>query len=53
MSLEVVVDRGIVFAEKDGFRFLELDIHRPAVSTGPLPVLHQIRITAVREGGQP
>lgn len=42
MSLDVVVDRGIVFAEKDGFRFLELDIHRPAVPTGPLPVLHQI-----------
>jgi acetyl esterase/lipase len=38
----VVVERGIVFAEKDGYRFLELDVHRPADASRPLPVLHQI-----------
>lgn len=38
----VVVERGVVFAEKDGYRFLELDVHRPARSDGPRPVLHQI-----------
>ena len=42
MSGGVVVERGIVFAEKDGFRFLELDVYRPAEQDGPLPVLHQI-----------
>lgn len=38
----VVVERGVVFAEKDGYRFLELDVYRPAVVDGPRPVLHQI-----------
>lgn len=38
----VIVERGVVFAEKDGYRFLELDVHRPATSDGPRPVLHQI-----------
>ena len=38
----VVVERGIIFAEKDGYRPLELDVYRPAVQHGPLPVLHQI-----------
>lgn len=42
MSQPVVVERGIVFAEKDGYRFLELDVYRPADHDTPLPVLHQI-----------
>ena len=43
MNDDVIVERGIVFAEKPGYRFLELDIHRPAVAPAePLPVLHQI-----------
>lgn len=37
-----MVERGIVFAEKDGYRFLELDLYRPAETDGPRPVLHQI-----------
>ena len=40
--MPAVVERGIVFAEKDGYRFLELDVYRPVDATGPLPVLHQI-----------
>lgn len=36
------VDTGIVFAEHDGFRHLELDVYRPDVTDGPLPVIHQI-----------
>lgn len=40
--MPAVVDRGIVFAEKDGYRFLELDVYRPVEVPGPLPVLHQI-----------
>jgi acetyl esterase/lipase len=39
---EVIVERGIVFAERDGYRFLELDLYRPAEQVAPLPVLHQI-----------
>jgi acetyl esterase/lipase len=38
----MIVERGIVFAEKDGYRFLELDVYRPAEQDEPLPVLHQI-----------
>lgn len=38
----VVVERGVVFAEKDGYRFLELDVYRPGEPTEPRPVLHQI-----------
>jgi acetyl esterase/lipase len=37
-----LVERGIVFAERDGFRHLELDVYRPTTATGPLPVIHQI-----------
>lgn len=40
--MTAVVERGIVFAEKDGYRFLELDVYRPVAASGPLPVLHQI-----------
>lgn len=40
--MPAVVERGIVFAEKDGYRFLELDVYRPVTASGPLPVLHQI-----------
>jgi acetyl esterase/lipase len=37
-----VVERGIVFAERDGFRHLELDVYRPAAIGSPLPVIHQV-----------
>jgi acetyl esterase/lipase len=37
-----LVERGIVFAERDGFRHLELDVYRPSAAAGPLPVIHQI-----------
>ncbi len=41
--MTVVVERGIVFAEKDGYRFLELDVYRSTESTSESrPVLHQI-----------
>jgi acetyl esterase/lipase len=40
--MTVIAERGIVFAEKEGYRFLELDVYRPDVVVGPLPVLHQI-----------
>jgi acetyl esterase/lipase len=36
------VEKGIVFAEHDGFRHLELDVYRPDNASGPLPVIHQI-----------
>ena len=37
------VERGIVFAEKEGYRFLELDVYRPdGAGDDPLPVIHQI-----------
>jgi acetyl esterase/lipase len=36
----VLVDRGIVFAEREGFRALELDLYRPnAAADGPHPLL--------------
>lgn len=38
----MIVERGIVFAERDGFRHLELDVYRPVDAMGPLPVIHQI-----------
>ncbi len=38
----MIVERGIVFAERDGFRHLELDVYRPIEAMGPLPVVHQI-----------
>ena len=34
--MSVVVDRAIIFAEKDGYRALELDVHRPEVANGVL-----------------
>ena len=40
--MSIRIERGIVFAEKDGYRFLELDIYRPAADHEPLPVLHQV-----------
>jgi acetyl esterase/lipase len=40
--MSVVVEQAIAFAEKDGFRFLEVDIYRPADQHGPLPLLHYI-----------
>ena len=40
--MATLVERGIVFAERDGFRHLELDVYRPTSASGPLPVIHQI-----------
>jgi acetyl esterase/lipase len=40
--VSIVIERGVVFAEKDGFRFLELDVYRPSGVTGTLPVLHHV-----------
>ena len=40
--MSVVVERAIPYAEKEGFRFLEVDIYRPADQRGPLPLLHYI-----------
>ena len=40
--MTVVVERAIPYAEKEGFRFLEVDIHRPADQQRPLPLLHYI-----------
>ena len=37
--MTVVVDRAIIYAEKEGFRALELDVHRPATATDPRPVV--------------
>jgi acetyl esterase/lipase len=37
--VNVTVEPAIPFAEKDGYRFLEVDIHRPTEPTGPLPLL--------------
>jgi acetyl esterase/lipase len=34
-----LVDRAIIYAEKEGFRALELDVHRPALAADPLPVV--------------
>ena len=39
----MLLERGIVFAERVGYRSLELDVYRPSEpSDRPLPVLHQI-----------
>jgi acetyl esterase/lipase len=40
--MTVVVERAIPYAEKEGYRFLELDIYRPAAQDRPLPLLHYI-----------
>ena len=40
--MNVTVERAIPFAEKEGFRFLEVDVYRPADQDGPLPLLHYI-----------
>ena len=40
--MNVIVEQAIPFAEKDGFRFLEVDVYRPADQTGPLPLLHYV-----------
>jgi acetyl esterase/lipase len=40
--VSVVVERAIPFAEKEGWRFLEMDVYRPADQDGPLPLLHYI-----------
>ena len=37
--MSVVVDRAIIYAEKEGFRALELDVHRPATAADPRPVV--------------
>jgi acetyl esterase/lipase len=37
--VNVRVDRAIIYAEKEGFRALELDVHRPALAADPLPVV--------------
>lgn len=38
----VVVERAIIYAEKEGYRFLELDVYRPTDQAGPLPLLHYV-----------
>ena len=40
--MAVIIEQAIPFAEKDGFRFLELDIYRPDTQDGPLPLLHYV-----------
>lgn len=40
--MTVTVERAIPFAEKEGFRFLEVDVHRPAEADGPRPLLHYV-----------
>jgi acetyl esterase/lipase len=40
--MSVIVERAIPYAEKEGYRFLEVDIHRPAEQDGPRPLLHYI-----------
>jgi len=35
----IEVDKAIVFAEREGYRALELDIYREASATGVLPVV--------------
>jgi len=38
----VIVEQAIPFSERDGYRFLELDIYRPETQTGSLPLLHYV-----------
>jgi acetyl esterase/lipase len=41
--VKITVDRAIAYAEKDGYRHLELDVYRPEGSDGvPLPLLHYV-----------
>jgi acetyl esterase/lipase len=40
--MSVTVERAIPYAEKEGYRFLEVDIYRPSDQDGPLPLLHYI-----------
>jgi len=40
--VSIVVEQAIPFAEKDGYRFLELDVYAPEGQNGPLPLLHYI-----------
>ncbi len=40
--MSVTVERAIPYAEKEGYRFLELDVYRPAEQNGSLPLLHYI-----------
>jgi acetyl esterase/lipase len=40
--VSVTVERAIPYAEKEGYRFLEVDVYRPADQDGPLPLLHYI-----------
>ena len=40
--MNVVVERAIPYAEKEGYRFLEVDVYRPAEQEGPLPLVHYI-----------
>jgi acetyl esterase/lipase len=40
--VNVIVERAIPYAEKEGWRFLELDVYRPAEQDKPLPLLHYI-----------
>lgn len=36
---QLVIERGIIYAEKEGYRPLELDVYRPATADAPLPVM--------------
>lgn len=40
--MNVIVERAVVYAEKEGYRFLEMDVYRPANQDAPLPLLHYI-----------
>jgi acetyl esterase/lipase len=40
--VNVIIERAIPYAEKEGYRFLEVDIYRRTDQSGPLPLLHYI-----------
>jgi len=40
--MSVVVERAVPYAEKEGVRFLEVDVYRPADQQARLPLLHYI-----------
>ena len=40
--MSIVIEQAIPFAEKDGYRFLEVDVYRPMHEDGPRPLLHYI-----------
>lgn len=40
--MTVVVERAIPYAEKEGYRFLEVDVYRPADQHEPRPLLHYV-----------